>query len=220
VSASPTTVILIMALLLLPLLLWSEKRGSLPAKLLCKTPLSLLFVAAALMQPATFPVFYGAMLAGFVCCLAGDVCLAWTDRRVFAAGLAAFLLGHLAYVTAFVSLARPGALTWAVALVAVAAGSLVYRRLLPYLGNLRGAVLAYVVVITLMLIGAGALLGDGRLPARGRWMVFGGALAFYVSDLFVARQRFVAPDFRNRLAGLPLYYGGQFLLALAIGALG
>jgi hypothetical protein len=41
--------------------------------------------------------------------------------------------------------------------------------------------------------------------------------AFYLSDLFVARQRFVAPAFANRLYGLPLYYLGQFLLAFSVG---
>ncbi|MDD3992851.1 MAG: hypothetical protein PHV70_11955 [Desulfobacteraceae bacterium] len=38
-----------------------------------------------------------------------------------------------------------------------------------------------------------------------------------MSDLFVARQRFVAPAFSNRLLGLPLYYIGQFLLAFSVG---
>jgi hypothetical protein len=33
----------------------------------------------------------------------------------------------------------------------------------------------------------------------------------------VARQRFVAPAFANRLYGLPLYYLGQFLLAFSVG---
>ena len=32
-------------------------------------------------------------------------------------------------------------------------------------------------------------------------------------DLFVARQRFVAEAFINRLIGLPLYYAGQLLIA-------
>jgi hypothetical protein len=46
-----------------------------------------------------------------------------------------------------------------------------------------------------------------------RLLVLCGAFSFYLSDIFVARQRFVTPSFFNRLAGLPLYYLGQFLLA-------
>ncbi|MBW2297136.1 MAG: lysoplasmalogenase, partial [Deltaproteobacteria bacterium] len=46
-----------------------------------------------------------------------------------------------------------------------------------------------------------------------------GALSFYVSDLFVARDRFLKNESLNRLLGLPLYYGGQFLLAFSVGYL-
>jgi uncharacterized membrane protein YhhN len=43
---------------------------------------------------------------------------------------------------------------------------------------------------------------------------------FYVSDIFVARQRFVRTEFLNRRIGLPLYYGGQFMLAFSVGFIG
>jgi hypothetical protein len=36
-----------------------------------------------------------------------------------------------------------------------------------------------------------------------------------VSDLFVARDRFVQPGFVNRLLGLPLYYAAQAMLAIS-----
>jgi hypothetical protein len=38
-----------------------------------------------------------------------------------------------------------------------------------------------------------------------------------VSDIFVARQRFVTKAFVNRSAGLPLYYAGQFMIAFSTG---
>lgn len=38
-------------------------------------------------------------------------------------------------------------------------------------------------------------------------------LAFFVSDLAVARDRFVEPGFVNRFVGLPLYYGAQIVFA-------
>jgi uncharacterized membrane protein YhhN len=43
-----------------------------------------------------------------------------------------------------------------------------------------------------------------------------GASLFYLSDLFVARNRFVKKEYVNRLVGLPLYYTGQYLLALSV----
>jgi uncharacterized membrane protein YhhN len=53
----------------------------------------------------------------------------------------------------------------------------------------------------------------------GRVMVFSGASCFYVSDLFVARERFMKKAPINRFLGLPLYYTGQFLLAFSVGLL-
>jgi len=38
---------------------------------------------------------------------------------------------------------------------------------------------------------------------------------FYVSDLSVARDRFVARAFVNRARGLPAYYAAQVLMAWA-----
>jgi hypothetical protein len=48
-------------------------------------------------------------------------------------------------------------------------------------------------------------------------MILLGAGLFYVSDLAVARDRFIAPGFANAAWGLPLYYGGQLVLALTLG---
>jgi hypothetical protein len=66
--------------------------------------------------------------------------------------------------------------------------------------------LAYGVIISLMLW---AGLGTARSEI---WL---GALLFYLSDLFVARQRFVVRQPLNPLLGLPLYYAAQYLLAWA-----
>ncbi|HDP24776.1 MAG TPA: lysoplasmalogenase, partial [Deltaproteobacteria bacterium] len=43
--------------------------------------------------------------------------------------------------------------------------------------------------------------------------------SFYISDIFVARNRFVKQEFINRALGLPLYYLGQFLIAFSLGQL-
>jgi uncharacterized membrane protein YhhN len=69
-------------------------------------------------------------------------------------------------------------------------------------------------VISLMVWGGFSATWGRALP----WSAALGSLLFYVSDLAVARHRFVRPDFVNRVVGLPLYYAGQFLLALTIGS--
>ena len=61
-------------------------------------------------------------------------------------------------------------------------------------------------------------MGAGPPPtADWDWRIPLGAALFIVSDVAVARQTFVQAAFANRLWGLPLYYGGQLLLAWAAG---
>lgn len=59
-------------------------------------------------------------------------------------------------------------------------------------------------------------LAAGATAASGDWHIAAGALAFYLSDLSVARDRFVQPAFVNGLWGLPLYFAGQMLLARSV----
>jgi uncharacterized membrane protein YhhN len=150
------------------------------------------------------------IVVGLVLCAVGDVLL--LGERSFDLGLAAFLLGHVAYVVAF-HLASPatGWNRW-LALPVVIASLGAVAWLWPHLGRRRGPVGAYIAVITVMVWGAAAVARTGALP----WTVALGALLFYLSDLTVARQRFVHPAFANRAVGLPLYYAGQVLIALSI----
>ena len=76
---------------------------------------------------------------------------------------------------------------------------------------MRGPVVAYVAVISLMVVCAAGPVGAGAGP-----LLLAGALAFFVSDLAVARERFVARGFSNRAWGLPLYYGATLLLASTV----
>lgn len=202
---------------LLAAVLTAEYRGHTTGKIVGKGLLSGLFVWLAFLSAAGDPVYTWAVRVGLALCLVGDVCLAIPGRPAFRVGLAAFLAGHLGYVTAFAGAGRPGWWMWVVGLSGLLLSSLVYRRLLPYLKDMRTPVLFYVVVITCMLITAGAVYGQPRLPLPGRLLVLCGAAAFYLSDLFVARQRFVRESFVNRLIGLPLYYAGQFAIACTTG---
>lgn len=83
----------------------------------------------------------------------------------------------------------------------------------------KGPVIGYMVVITVMVCAASSLLGAADFSLSGRVMAFAGAVAFYLSDVFVARDRFMKNEFVNRLVGLPMYYAGQFLIAFSLGFL-
>jgi uncharacterized membrane protein YhhN len=213
------SLIIACAAILLGGLLYFEKgenrRGLIPVK----SALSLLFVLALIVQPHPVPAYYFLLLMGLLLCLSGDIFLALPRRRMFFYGLICFLLGHLFYVIGFFSAAGINQWTWIGLMTVLVISIRVYVWLAPYLGAMKGPVVLYVMVITVMACGAWSVLGSYQLALMGRIMVFVGAMSFYLSDIFVARDRFVKKEFLNRLIGLPLYYAGQFLLAFSVGLL-
>jgi hypothetical protein len=70
-----------------------------------------------------------------------------------------------------------------------------------------------------MASGAGAVFWKSSFHISGRVFILLGSLCFYLSDVFVARNKFIKDEYRNRLLGLPLYYIGQFLFAFSVGLL-
>ena len=150
------------------------------------------------------------LVGGLVLCAAGDLCL--LSDRTFDLGLISFLLGHLAYVAGFHAALPIADWPFAALVPLVLAGGGALAWLWPHLGRRRIPVVAYIVAITAMVWGGGSVSWTGALP----WTAAVGAFLFYLSDLAVARHRFVHPSFVNRALGLPLYYVGQLLLALTI----
>jgi len=209
--------IVVLAAILLVVLLFFEKKENQKRKLLTKTILSCLFIFAAIVQPHPIPEYFYLLVIGLVFCLGGDVFLALPQERMFLLGLVSFLLGHVFFVLSFFCVADLSVLAWIGAVVGLLVSGAVFFWLRPHLGSMLIPVIAYVIVITIMVVGAWTVLGDENLNLSGRRLVFIGALSFYVSDLFVARDRFVKTEFANRLLGLPMYYLGQFLLAFSVG---
>lgn len=215
-TLGPGPLILLCALAVAALLA-AERRHSQRGKWLAKPLASAAFVGTALVSGALDSGYGLLVLAGLCLCVAGDVLLIPEGRpAVFRAGLFAFLAGHVGFVAAF--LTQPLHLVWlaigAAALAVALAG--VWRWLRPSLSpGMRGAVLAYLVVIGTMSSLALSLAGAGG-PAT----VAAGALAFTASDVSVARDRFVHAGFFNRAWGLPLYYCAQLLIALSPAAVG
>ena len=212
-------VIIVLAVILLVGLLYFEKNGNQKGKLPTKTILSCLFIFTALVQTHPIPVYFYLMLIGLIFCLGGDVFLALPQERMFLLGLVSFLLGHVLYVVCFFYVADVSQWTMIGGLVGLLVSGLVFWWLRPHLGSMLVPVIAYVIVITVMVIGAWTVLGDTKLSYAGRLLIFIGAVSFYLSDLFVARDRFLRSEFSNRLIGLPMYYCGQFLLAFSVGLL-
>jgi uncharacterized membrane protein YhhN len=167
------------------------------------------FLAAAWAAGAPGSSYGRTLLAGLVLCFLGDLLLISSHRASFLAGLVSFLLGHLAFALACVvrGVVLPAALFSTFVLVPLAIG--VWRWLGPHVdARMRIPVLAYITVITLMVA-----LALGSVEFRASFALAAGAIAFFLSDISVARDRFIAPGFVNRAWGLPLYYGAVLLLA-------
>ncbi len=207
----------VVACVLLIGLLISEKRENPVLILAFKTPLSCMFVLTAVILPHPLESYYQYILAGLILGLVGDVCLAIPGKGPFKAGLVAFLAGHVLYVVAFAILTTPADWKTPVHAIIVAASGVVFLWLRPHLGDMLVPVVMYIIVITAMLSSAWVtsrspdVLPDSNCSR----IILMGAGAFYASDLFVARDRFVRKGFVNRTVGLPLYYCGQFLIALS-----
>jgi len=155
------------------------------------------------------------MFVGLVAGAAGDVALLGRGARAFMIGLGAFLVGHIAYVVGIACVVPPSKWLGAAGIGAVLpmlVAGLALRKLWPRLGAFRIPVIVYIAAIVAMVVGAYA----ARTTLTHGTVLAIGATLFFASDLAVARDRFIARDFTNKLYGLPAYYLGQLLIAYAI----
>ena len=154
------SVIIAAALLLLGGLLYFEKKENRTGVLLTKTPLSALFIVAALVQPHVSATYFYPLLTGLIFCMAGDIFLALPQKKMFLWGLVSFLLGHVGYIVAFFSVSQVNLWTGIGVIITLAAGVRVFIWLRPHLGSMKLPVLMYVIVISLMLCGALSILAE------------------------------------------------------------
>jgi len=190
----------------------AEWRGSQTGKWIFKTAASSGFVATALAAGALNGGYGRAVFIALLLCWLGDVLLIPNDERMFRAGILSFLAGHGALVAAFFMRGLEPRATALAALLVVAPAIAILRWLWPHLRpTMRPAVTAYVTVISVMVA-----TSFGTFVAMPATRILAGALSFAISDLSVARDRFVVASFVNRAWGLPLYYAAVLLLATSV----
>jgi uncharacterized membrane protein YhhN len=171
------------------------------------------FVAIALQGGALDSAYGVTVLVALLLCMLGDLLLIpEAVGPLFLAGLVSFLLGHLAFGVAFVVLGVSWGIVGLSALVLAVPALFILRWLRPHLeGPMRAAVPTYILVICAMV----ALSLGAAIPARAG-LIAAGTICFFLSDIAVARNRFVQTHWHNRLWGLPLYYGATVMLALTV----
>lgn len=190
----------------------AEKFGANAFRTVAKVIASTSFLIAAYTLGA-FESPYGRLIfAGLALSWFGDVFLLSRNKALFLSGLVAFLLAHLTYGTAFLTSGVDAkTLFVAAGLLLVMAFVVLWWMWSKVPSDMKGPVLAYICVISAMVMFAAGAYGSEQ-----RYEVLAGAILFYVSDIFVARDRFVSPGILNSVLGLPLYYAAQLFLAYSV----
>jgi uncharacterized membrane protein YhhN len=128
-------------------------------------------------------------IVALILSLAGDVALLLPERW-FIAGLASFLLAHVAYIAGMARLPLEWALGSLVVLAAVAViGPPLLRAVRAGQPSMLGPVAAYLVVISAMAITAWC--------TSEPWLI-AAAMAFFASDAMLGWGRFVTPTRERR----------------------
>lgn len=187
----------------------SEHQGQKILAAITKVLASASFLAVAWTVSAGATLYAKLVLGALAFCAIGDVLLLSRATPAFLGGLVSFLVGHVALAVAFTTLGLQRGWLPAALFVLGAIGARVIYWLLPHVEKkMKLPVLAYCTAISAMVALAFGAFGHGA-----KWLVPVGAVLFYLSDLSVARDRFVKPAFVNRLWGLPLYYASTVLIA-------
>lgn len=162
---------------------WNERRHA--AFYVLKPLTTILIFAIASLAPASGHQHWILVALGFS--LIGDVCLMFAGNRWFMAGLCAFLLAHVAFVTAFLSGVHAVDLPMWLAAVVVYAVVLL-ALLLPRAGALKLPVVAYCAVLGAMVFAAAARQAQFRDFDAA--LALAGALTFMLSDSLLAWRQF------------------------------
>ncbi len=152
---------------------------------------------------------------------AGDVFL--LSKNLFLPGLVAFLIAHIAYLLGF-NLADPilSPVTVGIVIGAALTDAFIYPRIReglrhkPSTVGLQIPVLIYGFILSLMMFSAIATLFRSDWAVWTSILMTAGGILFFVSDNYLARDRFVHPIRNGQLIVMVTYHLGQ--IALIAGA--
>jgi uncharacterized membrane protein YhhN len=159
---------------------------------------------------------------GILFSLAGDVLLMIPADRLFIPGLIMFLLAHVSYLAGFQEqLLNPSGWSFILLFVIFLNG---YRLLRRIAGAMRAGghdrwvtpVIVYGLVISLMLYAALSTIFDPAWGTGAAFLVSAGAFLFYISDLILAWNKFVAPVQNSRIFNMLTYHLGQIGLIAGV----
>jgi len=198
------TIILILYALLVGALTFCEYKRLRNWQIILKPLAAAGFIVIALLGGAIYCDYGLLILMGLIACAAGDVLLLPRDKPLFfKLGMAAFAIGHLLYFYAFRETFDSGVIK----IFPIFAGLVFFFWIRPKLPkDMVIPVAIYSIIIIAMVVFA------FKSPIM---IIPIAALMFAISDMFVARDRFVKDEGLNALAITPLYFGAQALFALS-----
>lgn len=208
---------LIIAALLTTLIYKPARNYFVFAKIAAST--AFLGIAVLFWQKSGKNAWFFHILPGFLLCFLGDVCLGiYNVRRkktFFLAGLFLFLLGHLSFLAALVTLQPLGILDVVVPMLAVLGtmGITIRKQLL--LGKMKPYVYLYSFFVAMFFVKSMHIFG--RMPQKMTACLALGSCLFLISDflilfLYFAKRR----PWSTHGWNLATYYYGMFFLALSI----
>ena len=155
-----------------------------------------------------------AIMIGLLLSALGDILLEYSDAT-FLLGLAAFLLGHVAYIVAFLQDTRKLHPFYGAAAYAYGFFAAVFLMTTGDVSGMLGPVYLYILIITTMLWRAAARLDVPTLPRFSAWAGLAGALFFVISDSILAFRLFGTPIQLGGIAVMATYWLGQLGIALS-----
>jgi uncharacterized membrane protein YhhN len=138
-------------------------------------------------------------------------------EKNFLYGIAAFLVGHLIYIAAFLYL---GGFTWFSVLVFVIFCAVifgVYKILRPDFGKMLKPVTVYTLIIGAMLaVSVVLLFNENNLPPSQTLLIAVGSVLFVISDFLLAIYTFLKNKYPIRVVNIYAYFIAQMLLAASV----
>jgi uncharacterized membrane protein YhhN len=191
---------------------WSRWKQHQKGEWVTKPLVTVLVVVAALVVDPVSDAQRAWFVAALVLCLAGDVFL-MLPKQQFVAGLASFLLAHLAFIAGFI--ARGPNLVRGGRFLAITTIALLVAGVVPtVLAGVRRdhrplalPVMVYILVIMTMVAMSGV---------RGGAWGLAGAISFALSDAMLAWDRFVAAAVWRPVAVMVTYHAALAGLVLSL----
>lgn len=155
-------------------------------------------------------------LLALICSLTGDILLLFVEHTssFFLAGLIAFLLAHLLYISTFLKRRNPHKKPYLLYALLASYAILIFLLLKNHLGDFMVPVAIYMGVILIMAVTS--FLRIKQVSASSFLLVFLGAIFFLISDSILAINKFYTPLAMSHLSIMFTYATAQLFIVLGL----